>query len=325
MSAEHLSLNGYSRSTTPFLESLQRDGRLSNWGRAAATATYSDASVCTLLTGFDAYPDLEHRVFTLPTIFQFAKAMRYTTHLFDGEFSGRRFGLSGSDMRDVDDWRTTRDFGDDYDTDVRIAHAASDALAQPAGQFIVILKRGNHTPPEDNAPVTADEWLPSRHQTVPADQAIAAITNSYDNAVRYNLDAFFRALLTSDGRLPRTVGLYTSDHAEALGDDGREPFVRTISREVVTIPLFMFGDDRPAVDTAYRAGHQNVFPTMLDLLGVPDSARSWRYGRSLLQARESDRDQRAVLGGFMFGPRFFFEVRDFDDLTRVLASSRGAQ
>lgn len=321
VSALHLSINGYSRHTTPWLEDLQRAGRITNWGAAAAASTYSNASVGALLTGFNAFPDEQRHLYTLPTIFQFAKAMNYRTHLLDGELSRRRFTISWKDLDFVDDWRNASAFGDDADSDVRIAQSVARLLREPDGQFIVILKRGDHVPPERNYPRGAGPWTPSRDGVVPPGQEVAAIVNSYDNAIRYNLDAFFHALLASDGSLPRTVGLYTSDHAEELGDDGLEPFNRVVSREVITVPLFMFGDERPAVDCGYRAGHHNLFATLLDLMQVPDAVRAWDYGRSLLRAQAYQRDQRRVLCGYMFDRSFFFEVRDFDDLSRILASS----
>jgi len=321
MSADHLSVNGYTRPTTPWLASLASKGLITTWGEAAAAATYSDASVISLLTGFDEFPDLHHAVFTWPTLFQYAKAMGYETHLFDGESSARRYGLDWRDMAFVDDWRTTTAFGDDAATDARMAAAARAALASTPGQFLVILKRGNHEPPEANYPAGTGAWSPSRDQAVPAGQDIAAIVNSYDNAIRYNLDAFFRALLSADGHLARTAGLYTSDHAEALGDHGGDPFIRRMSKDVLTVPLLAFGDGFPRADTGYRASHRNVFATVLDLLDVPPSARVESYGRSLLGAHASDHDVRPVLNGYMFGSQFAFEVRDFDDLSRVLASA----
>jgi glucan phosphoethanolaminetransferase (alkaline phosphatase superfamily) len=317
ISARHLSLNGYERPTTPWLAQLAAGGMLTNWGVAAAASTYSDASICALLTGFNAYPDVGHRIFTLPTIFQFAKASGFRTHLLDAEQASRRFGLSWGDLRFVDDWRDARAFGDDPDADLRAARAARQILEQPEGQFVVILKRGDHEPPDANYPASAAVW---RSRGGPRSVSQAA-TDAYDDAIRYNLDGFFKALLDADGQLPRTAGIYTSDHAEALGEDGGQPFVRRLTPAVVTVPLLMFGSDRPSADTGYAASHHNVFATLLDLMHVPSSARRWTYGRSLLAARASDRDPRPVLGGFMFGNRFFFEVRDFDDFSRVLASS----
>jgi glucan phosphoethanolaminetransferase (alkaline phosphatase superfamily) len=315
VSSAHLSLDGYTRPTTPWLDDLKRQGRLATWGGAAAASTYSNSSVSSLLTGFNAFPDLEHRVFTLPTVFQFGRAMNYGTHLFDGQLTVRRFGLSPSDMRFVGDWRNASSFGDDPDTDMRMARAAAGVLKEPAGQLIVIIKRGNHEPQENNYPSGGGMWQPSRD--VPRSEEPVARANAYDNAIRYNLDAFFRALLQPDGGLPRTVGIYTSDHGEMLAEHGGTPFVRKLVPEVATVPLVMFGDDRPRVDTGYRASHHNIFATILDLMDVPAAIRPWSYGRSLIGARATDHDPRPVLSGYMFGRDYFYEIKDFDTLGRT--------
>ena len=312
VSATHLSLNGYGRPTTPWLDELRKRGRLATWREAASASTYSNSSVSCLLTGFNAFPDIARRVFTLPTIFQFARAMNYRTHLFDGQLTVRRFGLSPADMRFVNDWRNASTFGDDPDTDMRIARAAARVLKERDGQFIVILKRGNHEPQENNYPAGDGPWQPAGN--APPAEATLARTNNYDNAIRYNLDAFFRALLGPDGGLPRTAGIYTSDHGEMLAEHGGTPFVRKLVPEVAAVPLVLFGDDRAHVDTGYPAGHHNIFATLLDLMHVPAAVRRWSYGRSLLSARATDRDPRPVLSGYMFGNGYFDEIKDFDDL-----------
>jgi glucan phosphoethanolaminetransferase (alkaline phosphatase superfamily) len=329
MSALHLSMNGYHRPTTPWLEELQRQARITNWGPIAAASTFSSGSVCVLLTGFNAYPDTERRISSLPTIFQFAKAMNYTTHLFDGEQDTPRYTLRWDDLRFVDDWRTSAAFGDDPDTDVRMAKAAREVLKESQGQFVVLLKRGNHEPPEMNYPAGAGTWHPTRGGDLPPWEEVVSATNTYDNAVLYNVDPFFKALLGPSGELPRTVGIYTSDHAEALGADGGEPFVRRVAYEESTVPLMFFGEDRPAVDTGYEASHSNVFATLLDLMKVPATIRPWKYGRSLLVARATDHDPRPVLGGYMFGNEYPYVIKEYDDLKaehgRALADRAGSQ
>jgi arylsulfatase A-like enzyme len=142
-----------------------------------------------------------------------------------------------------------------------------------------------------------------------------ALTNTYDNAIRYNLDGFFRALLRADGSLPGTTVLYTSDHGEVLSGEGSEPLSRNLAWGIAAVPLFMVGDQRPAVDTGYHAGHHNIFATLLDLMAVPEASRTGSPARSLLTARATDRDARIVLGGFLFD-RVGVELRDLDAFAR---------
>src|SRR4029453_13041633 len=237
ISAGHMSLNGYHRSTTPWLDTLVQKGRASSWGIAAAAANYSDASVYSLFTGVTTLPDREKRGFVQPTLFQFARAMNFRTHLFEGQRTIRRFGLSGTDMAFVDDSRTTAEFGNDFDTDLRMARAVSALLQEPGGQFVVVLKRGNHVPQEDNYPSGRGRCKPSNDGTVPDRAEAEALTNPYDNGLAYNVDRFFQTLLRDDGSLPRTVVVYTSDHGEVLSGEGAVAFTRALDWSVLAVPL----------------------------------------------------------------------------------------
>jgi lipid A ethanolaminephosphotransferase len=214
----------------------------------------------------------------------------------------------------IDDWQPASSFGDDADTDRRIGQALRQVLQSADAQFVLVVKRGNHEPHELNYPAGASRWQPDRRTGDETGQAHDVIVNTYDNAIRYNVDSFFRALLDSDGGLPRTAGIYTSDHGEELGGNGRPALVRKLVPDVVTVPLCLFGDDRPTVDAGYAASHHNIFATLLDLMNVPTSARQFTYARSLLAARASDRDPRPVLSGYMFGGSEAYEVRDFDSI-----------
>ncbi|MCR4375995.1 MAG: sulfatase-like hydrolase/transferase, partial [Acidobacteria bacterium] len=89
---DHLSVNGYARPTTPWLDEMARAGRLGTWGVVSSATWTSNDSVLCMLTGITALPDRTRRTLTAPTIFQFAKAMRYQTHLFDGGARQLRFG-----------------------------------------------------------------------------------------------------------------------------------------------------------------------------------------------------------------------------------------
>lgn len=103
---DHLSVNGYGRDTTPFLQKLAAQGVLTNWGLAVSASTGSRFTYNALIPGLtpDDFPDkTELKTSTFPTIFQYAKAMNYTTYFFDGQMNSY-WGGNGDDKNFLDSW-----------------------------------------------------------------------------------------------------------------------------------------------------------------------------------------------------------------------------
>ena len=317
--ADHLSMNGYSRLTTPFLSQLEKKGQLMNWGTAAAAATSSHPSYDAFITG--AQPeDLEklsvREINSLPTIFQYAKAMGYRTVLFDGQMM-KYWGGAQDDLNYIDefdslavidrpdrleDWQSASNKITDealrkeglkqWQIDERIAELVNKIFTGSTGNFIFVYKRGCHFPYEKNFPPEETIWKPIYHfqeqyEIPPADK-VDAIINSYDNSLKYNLDEFFKKLAPDYSALPNgTVIIYTGDHGESFYINGRAGHGGDTVEEA-SVPLFILGLGSAAVDTRFRASHHNLFAAMLDLMNYPQDLRLRRYSVSLIKATAQD-------------------------------------
>lgn len=124
-----------------------------------------------------------------------------------------------------------------------------------------------------------------------------AVGNTYDNGMLYNVEQFFRRLLKTTDVLENTFILYTSDHGQTLIENHETwPHCGDTLNEA-TIPLFLISQYDLPLDTEYEASHKNIFPTLLDLMAVPDEARVTSYPLSLLVATASDSTDRYFLGG----------------------------
>lgn len=303
---DHLSLNGYHRSTTPYLDELADQGLLLNWGIASSVTTCSGSSDLLLLSGLKLQdlPDVDNKAMKNPSIFQYAKALGYRTYYFDGQMN-TFWNVKLHDMKYVDEWWNLNkllQINNDYrQVDFAIAEAVRNVTTNSRGNFIWIIKTGAHVPYYKRFPESAAKWLPSYAGDRWDVHRQTEIVNAYDNAIRYNLEGFFSHLIP-DYKVPDdTVIVYTSDHGQTLAE-GREGSAHCgYTRNEAVVPLFVIGYRGAGVDTKYKASHPNIFATLLDLMEFPESARKKSYGRSLLKAREADSEPRYYVGPALTG------------------------
>lgn len=294
----HLSANGYSRPTTPFLADLVATGRLKTWGEAVAGSTCSHASGILMYTGLQMseLPDRNGSARKVSNLFQWAKAAGYRTYFLDGQMASYWIGPV-RDLADVDEWHPASEFGPTGDNahlaDIKIAKLAREILLGGEKRFVFIWKAGLHYPYHRRFPKDSAPWKPYwAERSIRMDQ-MEALVNAYDNGILWSTDGFFRELLGSTASLPPgSVFLYTSDHGQSLGRAGHAATHCGTGPSEVIVPLMLFGSEK-APDESYRASHANVFGTLLDLMGFEPPSR---YGTSLLRAKGGDSAQRFFIG-----------------------------
>jgi glucan phosphoethanolaminetransferase (alkaline phosphatase superfamily) len=115
---DHLSVNGYHRPTTPYLEQLSEQGYIHNWGLAASAASCSLMSNSVIVTGLLSLPDRENRRFQNPIIFQYAKAMGYKTYHYDAQTNYLWNSTSVSDLKYIDNLIDADIIGKDIESDL---------------------------------------------------------------------------------------------------------------------------------------------------------------------------------------------------------------
>ena len=285
--SDHLSLNGYSRSTTPYLEQIAQENPsyIHNWGTIASGATCSPLSNALLITGVQVSPansaDEWQLVQQYPTLFQYAKAMGYRTTYYDGQTNYLWNGLTVIDLAAIDNWIKTVPDESDHTVDIRAADWIYNTVSRSTGNFIVLNKKGAHYLYENSYPKSATIWSPA-----PTDYLSQPdlVMNVYDNAVHFSVNTFFEHLLSPPNpNSYKTVYLWTSDHSQTLFEDGATWSHCNYYPVEAAVPLVVFGDLPISPDLQYQASHANIFPTLLDLMGVPAELRIFSYSPSLLQ------------------------------------------
>jgi lipid A ethanolaminephosphotransferase len=316
----NLSLNGYPRATTPFLQSLETRGLLKNLGLCVAAGTFSYISNAYLITGHNAFPDDGFRTARNPTVFDYAKKMGYETIYIDIDRSylSALVNASGDGpVRSLDRWMTDRSFEErhvDLETtkDMGIARLLSRLLNERGGYFVVVNKKGLHFHyrnryPDDEASAI---WKPVMEASDPIDPGAAGrekLVNTYDNGIRFQVDEFFRVFV-SETTNRNYVILYTSDHGQTLAEQGQVYTHMKPDEVIVDVPGFFVSGERysqkgllAGIPPGIRVSHLNNFATLLDLMGVPNSLRVRPYDKSIFSLTAEDNRERTYMSGSLHG------------------------
>ena len=242
---DHLSINGYHRKTTPFLDKIQQDGALINWGICSSAATNSINSNNLLLVGVNSFPDTAYHSLTKPTLFQYSKAMGYTNWYFDAQkdiwWNGTR-----NDFNAIDIWKPMNVIRKNtdiphYENDKMMAEQVNEIVSSSTGNFIWLTKRGVHHPYNDDFPNERPEWSPIMESNTIDITKQNQLNNSYDDAILYNFETFFKALF-KDNIIPQnTIFVYTSDHGQTLSENGENWTHSRVTKNEANVPLFIIG------------------------------------------------------------------------------------
>jgi glucan phosphoethanolaminetransferase (alkaline phosphatase superfamily) len=180
----------------------------------------------------------------------------------------------------------------ELERDFFIARRLREIVKSDQPHFIYADKRGSHFPYAKNYPCAAASFLPDMERGESTDLSRERLINSYKNSLRWNVDGFFKELLSND--LANTVVLYTSDHGQNLMDRGVILQCNSSNPHVFEglVPLLVTsGDSRlrhrfeeAALVNRDRATHFEIFPTLLELFGFDPAEIGVHYGAGLLQS-----------------------------------------
>jgi glucan phosphoethanolaminetransferase (alkaline phosphatase superfamily) len=316
----NLSLNGYKRATTPFLQSLETRGLLINLGICVAAGSFSHISNAFLISGHNAFPDDAFRTARNPTIFDYAKKMGCETIYIDidnGYLSQLVKAAGDGSVRSLDRWMTVSSFKERHidleaTKDLGVARFLSSLLNERGGYFILLNKKGLHFHyrnryPDDMASTLWKPVMGVSESIDPSETGREKLVNTYDNGIRFQVDEFFRALV-SDTTNQNYVILYTSDHGQTLAEHGQVYTHMKPDDVIVDVPDFFVAGERyhkkcllAGVPPGIRVSHLNNFATVLDLMGVPTSLRVRPYEKSVFSLTAEDNSVRYYMSGSLHG------------------------
>uniref|UniRef100_UPI0009E6BA94 sulfatase-like hydrolase/transferase n=1 Tax=Marinobacterium profundum TaxID=1714300 RepID=UPI0009E6BA94 len=271
LNRDHLGLYGYGRDTTPHLSAMLGRGEMLAMRNAVGVSPRTLTSVPYMLTGLQGV-DPHGVIYTVPTVFNYAKSGGYQTALI----TAQDFQWRNLDQLFVDDDLDHYEQGVNFSADVSVSVGADDLqvlergilpyLRRTAGQaepfMLVTQMSGSHTPFGAQVPAAYKMYLP---------EAGPNSVNAYDNTVRY-ADLYLSRLVEEARRLdPNTWVFYASDHGEHVDDKGSR-FHSDFIPEVIRNPLLVFppigqaGAIRASLDAPVSAA--DIVPSVLELMAV---------------------------------------------------------
>ncbi len=288
VSAQHLSLYGYGRDTTPFLRSLASRGTVFDHAFVQLPGTLP--SHMSIFTGL--YPE-QHDVFppdavlapdirTLPEVFR-AGGFRTIGHTEGGYVSGR-FGFA----RGFDEWNDVRDILWRHRDHVFARGLRSLAALQPGERFFVFLHtyaaHDPYTPPPEckglfwsgdpppGAKLSASAVLTEHNSGLaPLDPAVVDYYRAmYDAEIRCldaELEKFFAALAEL-GLAEGVTIVVTADHGEEFLEHGGMAHEQTY-HESLHVPLLVVAPGAPPGHRVRQVVQSvDIAPTLYALAGL---------------------------------------------------------
>jgi glucan phosphoethanolaminetransferase (alkaline phosphatase superfamily) len=275
---DHLGLYGYKRDTTPNLDRLAKEGNVRIAHGMRATCSESACGLFSLTTS-KYFHEVSARPFNLH---QVLKAHGYQAHLILGGDHTNFYGL--------------RDLYGKVDSYVD----GSDPSAKYANADRWVISKARELPAWSGTPTMLQFHLMSAHPLGQREREFAkfepvtnysySITratlksenaiNFYDNGV-LQVDDVINALLNTlrDKRyLGNALVIVTSDHGEALGENGKYSHSQSVMESMIKIPLILvsYGYTPQQLSSKRRGSSQvDIAPTILKELQMPQP-KSWR-------------------------------------------------
>lgn len=305
----YLSINNYKKKTTPYLDELNKNSQqIFNFGVVNSISNCSAESNLFLRIGMNPKQnfDVQKEMYTLPTVFQYAKRAGYTTWLMDSQTRENHLQnyLTLYDKEDIDHFKTLGPDVTRVDRDKKFLEDTTSIVNKKDGSknFIVLVKYGAHFP----------YLLTYDHKDSPF-QPVMDVSyggmdlkhkeqqmNTYMNSLYFNTDLYLKELM-ADVDLEDSIFFYTSDHGQNILETKNltRPHCnsQTVVKNEVSVPLMVFQDkakDLFKTDKNLLYSQIQLFPTTLLFFGYDEKSIE-KYGKTLFDGYSTEEEREYIL------------------------------
>ncbi|MGB7757659.1 MAG: phosphoethanolamine--lipid A transferase [Salinisphaera sp.] len=276
-------MDGYHRQTTPQLAALPN---LINFPDAHSCGTSTAVSVpCMFSAKSRAGFDTDSAGYT-ENLLDVLKRAGVTVRWEENQAGGCKGVCDRVPTKNMRTMRIPGVCGDGHCMDSVFLHGLADRINATSGDLVLVMHTmGSHGPSYfERYPKSFEKYTPTCHSNRPQDCSTQALTNSYDNTVRYvdHVLASLIGVLKNKESGADTALVYLSDHGESLGEDGIYlhgfPYMLAPSQQT-HIPMILWlsadwrQDDhlsKACLDgiNKQRVGQNNLFSTVMGMMGV---------------------------------------------------------
>lgn len=247
--ADHLSINGYDRETTP---KISERNNIISFSKLYTKHTYTGASVPQLLTN----QSLQDTIGPYTTFYSIAKKAGYQTTWIGNQTLEKSYAPvveTNEEVILIDEYKSEFSFAKALDEE--LLKPMDSVLKRSDKELITLHMIGSHWWYENRyteefrkyTPVIDSKYVPS----LSAEKMI----NSYDNTLLY-LDTFLDAVIVSlEQETVPAVMVYVSDHGEHLGENGK--WLHAQAGEEVKNPAYLIW---------YSESYKALFPEKIETL-----------------------------------------------------------
>ena len=279
--ADHLSLNGYDRPTTPLLEKRSNVVSLPN---VYSEYTHTLASVPVLLTRADSlHPEYQ---FSETSFAAILKQENYYCTWISNQDLGQTFATFPTEC-DTCIWvnagKSVFVFSGWYDEEL-LPHIDKQLSLGNSNNLMIIHTIGSHWYYNNHVPQSHNHFLPITDNRVVTNNTTEQVINSYDNSILY-LDFILDSIIQRFEKRNAVV-IYLSDHGESLGEEGF--WLHAAGADVTKNPACIvwysdsfalrFPNKIDALQHNYLKHYRTdcLFHSVLDIAGIqcPDSTSS---------------------------------------------------
>jgi glucan phosphoethanolaminetransferase (alkaline phosphatase superfamily) len=262
--SDHLSVYGYNRKTTPFLDSLYTRGDLTIVKNAFSTSNNTIGGV----SGLFYSKEWDKFGYNGLNIFKFLKKIGYTNYAFLTGFHKEWYGLSALYRSDCDVYyESSMNFNKNLRVDDDLITLNEFKKAKfPSSAFIYLhLLSAHHVGKKHEQ---FKKYLPDKIGI--GTNRKEALVNNYDNGI-LQCDYVIREVmvkLQQENMLSNTTLFIVADHGEMFGDENSWSHGGDIHGKVLEVPLLVY--DQKKLNITTDAGTlMDVGPTIADRIGYP--------------------------------------------------------